>query len=184
MKQYLIAVTVLALVEWADRNGNDQEDDPTGTRDYRVDADRPEDAIELALDIFHSTVPIKVLDDFEIRAQVKEPIGEQDAEYQLVCPDHGRSTVRGEGDGVDVCPDHGVVEGTAIPLKEYAPYVFGVERYTTGAELAAELRDWFWEELENRKLTIEGPEGYLNLQITVRLRENKGEHPGKMFRAD
>jgi hypothetical protein len=51
-------ITVRALVPFEDRDPDDQQDDPTG-----------EHSREEALDLFHGTVPIAVLDHFEITCE-------------------------------------------------------------------------------------------------------------------
>jgi hypothetical protein len=56
-------ITVRALVPFEDRDPDDQQDDPTG--EHLIEADSREEA----LDLFHGTVPIAVLDHFEITCE-------------------------------------------------------------------------------------------------------------------
>ena len=78
MQTYEVTVTVEALKEDADLNCNDREDSPVGDHQFFIDSDHEVEAvaqavaIERALDQFHASVPIKVLEDFEIDAQLSE----------------------------------------------------------------------------------------------------------------
>ena len=67
---YLVTVGCDAVVPMEERHPIDQDEDPTGEQVYTIRAASPEEAAERALDEFHSTVPIKVLDDFEITTEV------------------------------------------------------------------------------------------------------------------
>jgi hypothetical protein len=63
-----VTITVKALTD--DLHPDDEQDNPEGEHHYKVEADDRSDAVELALDRFHDSVPIKVLDDFEIDPEV------------------------------------------------------------------------------------------------------------------
>ena len=68
--KYRVQVTVKPIVQWEERDFDDQADDPVDEYSYDVDAANPEAASEAALDIFHSTVPIACLEHFDIDTAV------------------------------------------------------------------------------------------------------------------
>lgn len=65
-------VTVTAVPNTGELHPVDAEEGPSGEYVYVVEAGCMEDAQELGLDRFHSSVPIKVLEDYDITAVVEE----------------------------------------------------------------------------------------------------------------
>ena len=55
-------------VEFDDLHYDDMQDDPTGEHEFSIRADNDDDARDGALDEFHVSVPIRILEDFEIDA--------------------------------------------------------------------------------------------------------------------
>ncbi len=80
MQTYEVTVSVEALKEDADLARDDREanDSPVGDHQFFIDSDHQVEevaqavAIERALDQFHASVPIKVLEDFDIDAHLAE----------------------------------------------------------------------------------------------------------------
>lgn len=71
MLKFRVVVTVTSLVRWDERDFDDQQDDPCGNHTFDVEADNKEAAGEKALDVFHDTIPIACLDDFDITTSVR-----------------------------------------------------------------------------------------------------------------
>lgn len=75
---YEVTVSVEALREDADLDWDDRNDSPVGDHQFFIDSDHPNEAvaeavaIERALDQFHASVPIALLEDFEIDAHLSE----------------------------------------------------------------------------------------------------------------
>ncbi len=65
---YTVAVEVeLAnMVEFSDLHYDDMQDDPTGEYEFAIQADNDDDARDGALEEFHSSVPIRILEHFDI----------------------------------------------------------------------------------------------------------------------
>lgn len=61
----------------------DVRESPVGKHRFNVTGYSADDAEKQALDKFHWTVPIKVLDDFELCVTVKEIADPGDKEYEL-----------------------------------------------------------------------------------------------------
>ena len=72
MKARKVKIVVKPIVPEADRSFYDKEEPPDGTYFYDIEHDDPDTAHELAKDIFHSTVPIEVLDNFDIEVTSEE----------------------------------------------------------------------------------------------------------------
>jgi len=77
MKQYKIIVKQIA--EYADLHPADKADNPSGEHFF------PANTKEEALDQFHDTVPIKVLEDFEITVDDPGNCEHQDFEDCMIC---------------------------------------------------------------------------------------------------
>lgn len=57
-------------VEVRDLHYDDMQDDPTGEHEYSIRADNEDDAEDAALYEFHSEIPIRILEHFDIDAVV------------------------------------------------------------------------------------------------------------------
>ena len=66
--KFRIAIKCTQAIPDAELHPVDKEDNPVSENVYTIAASSVAEAIALALDEFHSTVPIKVLDDFVIKA--------------------------------------------------------------------------------------------------------------------
>ena len=69
-KRYKVTVYVNPITK--NLHPQDEESNPSGNYDYRIWAHDGKSASEKALDEFHSNIPIKVLEDFQIRTTVQE----------------------------------------------------------------------------------------------------------------
>ena len=69
---YAIKVIVRQMVGDLDLDVDDLEQNPRGNWHSRVKAQTMGEAGKLALDKFHESVPISVLDDFDIRVKVRK----------------------------------------------------------------------------------------------------------------
>lgn len=72
MKKWKVKFVVKAIVSDDERSCDDKETPPDGTYFYDIEHDDQDAAHELAKDIFHSTIPIAVLDDFDIEVTSEE----------------------------------------------------------------------------------------------------------------
>ncbi len=57
-------------VEIEDLHYDDMQDDPTGEHEFSIRADNDDDAMEGAIYEFHGSVPIRVVEHFEIDAVI------------------------------------------------------------------------------------------------------------------
>lgn len=74
MKTFYVLISVRQLVEDSQLDHDDLHDDPKGKYGVVVRATNEDEAKELALDEFHDRIPIAVLDDFDITAEVSTQI--------------------------------------------------------------------------------------------------------------
>lgn len=72
MKRYNVLVTVDQIVDDADLDYDDAQDNPSGTYYCEVTAEDNSRVETVALDEFHSRVPITVLEHFNITTYVEE----------------------------------------------------------------------------------------------------------------
>ena len=69
-RKYAVIISCNPLVDEEMLHPDDQEEAPRGDHKFVLTAESPDKAIDQALDVFHSTQPIKVLDDFEIDTEL------------------------------------------------------------------------------------------------------------------
>jgi hypothetical protein len=68
--KYQVRIVVKALVPETELSQDDIETSPVGTHLFDVEAVSRRQALVYGLDAFHATVPIDVLDDFDIDATI------------------------------------------------------------------------------------------------------------------
>ena len=71
-RKYDVEIRVEQIVEDSELDSDDREGGPECDYEYTVEAYTEEGAREAALDRFHSGVPIRTLDDYEITPTVRE----------------------------------------------------------------------------------------------------------------
>lgn len=71
MKNYRVLVTIDPVVPVEELHQLDADEVKVGSTIYRVEAENEEEAKEAALDEYHFSNPIKVLDDFDITVDVE-----------------------------------------------------------------------------------------------------------------